>query len=141
MTEQTNNSLVPHQTQAAQRKVDREIEYMKAKEAVGEAVIENGTELHDYAGAKIIEAAKFAHLMMQVAQQGLNGSHAEVEETIRQLGTAYRGFVFQAVGQTMASILRQGESMPVNPEVSLFARFGDGIAEARDEVKRLRAGG
>ena len=140
MTEQTNNSIIQYQSQAIQRVVDRQIEHMRAKEAVGEAVIESGTELHDYAGAKIIEAAQFAHLMLQAAQQALNGSHAEAEEAIRQLSAAHREFVFQATGRTMASILRQAESMPVNPEAGLLARLGDGIAEARDEVKRLRAG-
>lgn len=141
MADQNNNALVPHRPQATQREVDRHTVHMKAKEEVGEAVIENGTEIHDYASAKIIEAAQFDQLMLQAAQQNLNGTYPEIEEAIRQLGAAHRGFVFQTTAQIMASMLRQAESVPVNPETGFFAWLGDGVAEARDELKRLQSGG
>jgi len=141
MADQSNNALVPYRPQAIQRRIDREKEHMEAKAEVGKAVIENGGEIHDYASAKIIEAAQLDHLMLQAVQQNLNGTYAEIEEAIRQLGAVHRGFVFQATGQIMASILHQAESMPINPEAGFLTRLGDGVAEVRDELKRLQSGG
>lgn len=141
MADQSNNALVPYRPQAIQRKVDREKDHMEAKAEVGKAVIANGAEIHDFASAKILEAAQFDHFMLQVAKQNLNGTYADVEETIRQLSATYRGLVSQAMVQTMASILRQAESMPVNPEAGFLVRLGDSVAEARDELKRLQSGG
>jgi hypothetical protein len=53
------------------------------------------------------------------------------------MDTNYRLYVAQCVGQRMANILRRAEEgLPINPEVGLIARLGDGIAEARDEIDR-----
>lgn len=141
MTKQEGTALVSYTPRAMQRKVERQTDLMKAKADVGKAVIDSGTEIHNYAGAKVVEAAQFSHLMLQVAEQGLNGSYPALETVMCHLGANYQAFVAQCVGQHMSSMLRQAEDMPINPEVGLLGRIGDGLAEGLDEWERSRLGG
>jgi len=137
MAKKENNALVPHMPRALQREVERQIDLMKAKAEVRKTVIDSGTETHEYAGAKVVEAAQFNHMMLQAAAQSLNGTYSEVEADMVRMGAEYRAFVTQCVAQHMVSMLRQAEEgMPVSPEVGLLARLGDGIAEIRDELDR-----
>lgn len=140
MTEKKDNALQPYQPRALERKVKRHVAHMEAKHEVANAVVDNGTELHNYASTKMVEAAQFDHLMLQAAAQNLNGSYAALEEDLRRLGANHRAYLLECTHQNMVSFLRQAENMPVDPEVGWVERLGDGIAGARDEYHRLRGG-
>ena len=137
MSEQENKALERYMPRAMQRKVERDTDLMKAEAEVGKAAVDYGTELHDHAGEEMLKSALYRDMLLKGAAQTLNGTYAVVEEGMKQMDTNYRLFVAQCVGQRMANILRRAEEgLPINPEVGLIARLGDGIAEARDEIDR-----
>lgn len=140
MTEKEGKDLVVYHSRVVQRNVDRDIDLMNARKAVTEDIIESGTEVHNYAGAKIVEAAHFGHMLLQGASQTLNGTYEALEEDYCRQSAAYREFVFQCTGRYMASCLRQADSMPLVPERGVIAQIGDGIANVRDEWDRAKDG-
>jgi hypothetical protein len=140
MANKKNKALVKHKTRAAQRDVDRHTDLMHAREDITEEIIESGTEVHNLAAAKNVEAALFEHMILDGASKTLNGSYAALEEDCRRQSAAYREFLFQCTGRYMANSLRQAESMPIVPEKGVIAQLGDGFASARDELDRLKGG-
>lgn len=142
MSEQENSALVPHVPRALQREVERHISLMEAKAEISKKVVDCGTEIHDHAGKKVLASALLSDMLLKGAEQTLNGSFAAVDKDVRQMGENYRALIMKSVVQSMANTLRQAEEgMPLNPEVGLLARIGDGIAEIRDEMERTREGG